>query len=164
MLTDIIGYDSWMKILVRHRAWVGLVMLMAVAIAPKAQVPGASAEGAGLTGSRVFPFANMPERKTANGGESRDVLRGVLATGEVVAVHESMQPAGATPVPLHVIQHSELILVQEGTVGFEHDGTTEKVGPGGVIYVALGTLHRIRNVGNGPAKYFVVQVGGDTRR
>ncbi len=153
-----------MKSVVRHRVWVGVLTLTLMSIAAKAQDSGASAGGAGLTSSRVFPLAAMPERKTANGGESRDVLRGVLATGEVVAVHESMQPAGATPVPMHVIQHSELLLVQEGTVGFEHDGITEKVGAGGVIYVALGTLHRVKNVGDGPAKYFVVQVGGDTKK
>jgi mannose-6-phosphate isomerase-like protein (cupin superfamily) len=110
----------------------------------------------------VFAFDQMAVRKMVNGGESRDVLHGVLATGEVVGVHESMQPAGAVPVVLHTIQHSELIMVQEGTVAFEHDGKSETVGAGGVIYVALGTLHRIKNVGDGPARYFVVQVGGDT--
>jgi mannose-6-phosphate isomerase-like protein (cupin superfamily) len=118
----------------------------------------------GLAQSGVFAFDQMTVRKMVNGGESRDVLHGALATGEVVGVHESMQPVGAVPVVLHTIQHSELIMVQEGTVGFEHDGKTEKVGPGGVIYVALGALHRIKNVGDGPAKYFVVQVGGDTKK
>jgi mannose-6-phosphate isomerase-like protein (cupin superfamily) len=122
------------------------------------------AEGNVLAHSGVFGFDQMMVRKMVNGGESRDVLRGVLASGEVVGVHESMQPAGAVPVVLHTIQHSELIMVQEGTVGFEHDGKTETVGPGGVIYVALGTLHRIKNVGDGPARYFVVQVGGDTKK
>jgi mannose-6-phosphate isomerase-like protein (cupin superfamily) len=122
------------------------------------------AGGNGLARSGVFPFDQMTVRKMVNGGESRDVLHGVLTSGEVVAVHESMQPAGAVPVVLHTIQHSELILVQEGTVAFEHDGKSEPVGAGGVIYVALGTLHRIKNVGDGQAKYFVVQVGGDTKK
>jgi mannose-6-phosphate isomerase-like protein (cupin superfamily) len=124
----------------------------------------APAGGNALAHSGVFGFDQMAVRKSVNGSESRDVVHGVLATGEVVGVHESMQPAGAMPVVLHTIQHSELIMVQEGTVGFEHDGIVDKVGPGGVIYVALGTLHRIKNVGDGPAKYFVVQVGGDTKR
>jgi quercetin dioxygenase-like cupin family protein len=112
----------------------------------------------------VFVLEEMPVRKTANGGESWDVMHGALATGEVVGVHESEQPAGATPVPLHTIQHSELIVVREGTLGFEHDGKVEKVGPGGVIYVAMGTLHRLKNVGDGPAKYVVVAVGGDVKK
>jgi quercetin dioxygenase-like cupin family protein len=141
---------------------VGLLMLAAlggVAGAQTAAVP----EGA-LLESRVFVLEEMPVRKMANGGESRDVVRGALATGEVVGVHESEQPAGATPGAMHAIQHSELIVVREGTVGFEHDGKVERVGPGGVIFVAMGTLHRLKNVGDRPAKYCVMQIGGDTKK
>jgi mannose-6-phosphate isomerase-like protein (cupin superfamily) len=117
-----------------------------------------------LSQSRVFALDQMPVRKMANGGESRDVLRGVLTTGEVVAVHESEQPAETAPNPLHVIQHSEVIVIVQGTVVFEHDGKSDKVGPGGVIFVSPGTQHALRNVGDGTAKYCVVQIGGDTKR
>ncbi len=142
-----------------------VVVAMGCAVAEaQTTVTPAPIAGSGLAQSGVFGFDQMAVRKMANGGESRDVLHGALASGEVVGVHEAMQVAGATPVALHTIQHSELIMVQEGTVGFEHDGKTETVGPGGVIYVALGTLHRIKNVGDGPARYFVVQVGGDSKR
>jgi mannose-6-phosphate isomerase-like protein (cupin superfamily) len=149
----------------KNLAWrVALFMVVAMGFGvAEAQIAAAPA-GNGLAQSGVFAFDQVTVRKMVNGGESRDVLHGVLATGEVVGVRESMQPAGAVPVVLHTIQHSELIMVQEGTVAFEHDGKSETVGPGGVIYVALGTLHRIKNVGDGLAKYFVVQVGGDTRK
>lgn len=100
----------------------------------------------------------------ANGGESRNIVQGVLATGESVALHESMLPAGSVPNPAHRIEHSEFIVVREGTLEFEHDGQVEKVGPGGVIYVAFGTLHRVRNVGDVAAKYVVIAMGGDTAR
>jgi mannose-6-phosphate isomerase-like protein (cupin superfamily) len=143
--------------------WVALLAVTAMgSVRAKAQASAAPASG--LAGSRVFAFDEMTAKKMANGGESRDVLRGALSTGEVVGMHESVQPAGAEPVKLHAIQHSELIMVQEGTVAFEHDGKSEKVGPGGVIYVAFGTMHRVKNVGDGPAKYFVVQIGGDTKK
>ena len=66
-----------------------------------------------------------------------------------LAVHESEQPAGMTPNAPHTIQHTEVTVVLEGTVAFEHDGKSEKVGPGGVIFVASGTLHTVRNVGDG---------------
>jgi mannose-6-phosphate isomerase-like protein (cupin superfamily) len=79
-------------------------------------------------------------------------------------MHESVQPAGAASVALHAIHHSELILIQEGSVLFEHDGKQEKAGPGDMVYVAEGTIHRLTNVGSGPAKYFVVQIGGDTKK
>ena len=117
-----------------------------------------------LSQSCAYPLDQMPVRKMANGGESRDVLRGAISTGEVIGVHESSQPAGMQPNPAHTIQHTEVIVVIQGTLAFEHDGKTEKVGPGGVLYIASGTLHAVRNVGDDTARYCVVQIGGDTRK
>jgi mannose-6-phosphate isomerase-like protein (cupin superfamily) len=106
----------------------------------------------------------MPARKAANGTESRGVPGFTLTTGEVVGMHESTQPPGIAPVPLHPVHHSELILIQEGSMLFEHDGKQEKAGPGDMVYVAEGTTHRMTNIGTGSAKYFVVQIGGDTKK
>jgi mannose-6-phosphate isomerase-like protein (cupin superfamily) len=116
-----------------------------------------------LSNSEVLSPDRLPVATSRNGGKRWDILQGVLETGEAIAVHESLQPADMVPNPPHTIQHSELILVEEGTLLFEYDGRSEKVGPGGVILVALGTRHAARNVGDGPAKYLVVAIGGDTR-
>ena len=128
---------------------------------------GAQSTGAAekaLSQAEVFPFEGMAVRTMANGGESRDVVRGALVTGEAVGVHESVLPVGSVPNPQHVIRHSELIMVREGTVEFEHGEKAERVGAGGVIYVALGTMHTLKNVGDVPAKYFVVAIGGDVKK
>jgi mannose-6-phosphate isomerase-like protein (cupin superfamily) len=156
-----------MKTLIRVVLSLALSATAATGCVAQGQTAAATASPAAdnaLAQSRVFLFDEMVARKTSNGGESRNVFSGQLKTGEAVGVHESVQPAGAAPVALHAIQHSEIILVQEGTVAFEHDGKEEKVGAGGVIYVAFGTVHRVKNVGDAPAKYFVVQVGGDTKK
>jgi mannose-6-phosphate isomerase-like protein (cupin superfamily) len=125
---------------------------------------GARAQSAALTQAKVYAVDSLPATKSANGSESTNVLRGTLVSGESVAVHESVQPVGAAPVALHAIQHSELIVVREGQLEFDHDGASEKAGAGDVIYVALGTVHRVRNVGSVPAKYVVVAIGGDTKK
>ncbi len=117
-----------------------------------------------LSQSRVFDFAAAPVRKLANGGQSHDIVQGVLKTGEAVKVHESMQPQGAAPNPAHAIDHSELIVVQDGTLEYSHDGKVEMAGPGSVIYVAYGTMHQVRNVGRGPVKYAVISIGGDIKQ
>jgi len=117
-----------------------------------------------LSQSKVYVFADAPVRKLANGGESHDMLQGLLKTGEAVKIHESMQPEGAPPNPAHAIDHSEFIIVQEGTLEYLHDGKSELAGPGSVIYVALGTMHQVKNVGKGPAKYAVVSIGGDIKK
>ena len=136
-----------------------------------AAVPGAPAPNAAsstLAVSRAFAYDAMPARRMANGGESRDIVHGTLATGETVNLHESMQVAGAEPNPLHVIRHSEFILVREGELEFQHEDAegkvvAERVGPGGAIYVAYGTRHTLKNVGGVPASYFVVAIGGDAK-
>ena len=116
-----------------------------------------------MSESRVYSWAAMPVVKRANGGESRDVLHGRLETGEAIALHVSVQPGGAAPNPAHRIEHTELILVSAGTLEFAHDGQVETVRAGGVILVAVGTMHAVRNVGEGPATYFVLAIGGDVK-
>jgi mannose-6-phosphate isomerase-like protein (cupin superfamily) len=144
--------------------WLVLSVVAATIGVMKAQTPMAPVGAGVLSQSRVYTVDQMPVRKMANGGESRDVLRGTLTTGEVIGVHESTQPAGMKPNTPHTIQHTEVMVVIEGTLEFEHDGKLDRVGPGGVIFVASGTLHTVRNVGEGPAKYCVVQIGGDTKK
>jgi mannose-6-phosphate isomerase-like protein (cupin superfamily) len=152
-----------MREITRREMCVGLSAVAVAGGVVKAETR-ASPDGAEvLSQSRVYTVDQMPVRKMANGGESRNVLRGTLTTGEVIGVHESQQPAGMTANMPHTIQHTEVMVVIEGTLAFEHDGRSEKVGPGGVIFVAPGTLHTVRNVGEEPAKYCVVQVGGDTK-
>ena len=114
-----------------------------------------------LSRSHIFRPADMPAHKNANGSESWNVLRGRLPTGEQIALHVSMQPAGTPPNPVHRIDHSEIICLREGALDFQHDGTTEHATQGDVLLVAKGTVHGVRNVGTGPAVYFVIAVGGD---
>ena len=117
-----------------------------------------------LATARVFSFDETTAKTAPNGSVGRSIFNGTLATGEAVGVHETMQPAGTAPNPAHRIQHSEVIVVEEGTLEFEHDGKTDRAAAGSIIYVALGTLHTIKNVGGGPARYVVIQIGGDTKK
>jgi mannose-6-phosphate isomerase-like protein (cupin superfamily) len=134
--------------------------------APPASAPPAPVAGT-VGAARAIAFDQMHVRAMANGGESRDIAHGTLATGEVVNLHQSMQAVGTVPNPAHVIQHTEFILVREGELEFQHEVAgqmvSEKVGPGGVLYVAFGTKHALKNVGTVPARYFVVAIGGDAK-
>ncbi len=150
-----------MKKITRREMCAGLPAL--AAITSVAQDQTAAAPNV-LTQARVYTLDQIPPRKMANGGQSRDILRGSLPTGEIINVHESEQPAGTPPNPAHTIQHTELIVVIQGTIVFEHDGKSENAGPGDIIYVAKGTEHAVRNAGQDTAKYCVVQIGGDTRK
>jgi quercetin dioxygenase-like cupin family protein len=139
-----------------------LILACAAGVVSTATISAQQTAPNPLANSRVFAYDDMTAKTAANGAVSRNAFSGTLATGEVIAAHETMQPAGAVPNPAHRIQHSELIVVEEGTLEYMHDGKTERAGAGSIIYVALGTLHAVKNVGDGPAKYVVIQIGGDT--
>jgi len=145
-----------------------VTLLATATVCAQAQTPTQTQtekpEAGAQPASKVFAYDQMPAKKSPNGTESRSTPSFTLVTGEAVGMHESVQPAGAPPVALHAIHHSELILIQEGSMIFEHDGKQEKAAPGDMIYVADGTTHRVTNVGTVPAKYVVVQIGGDTKK
>jgi len=102
-------------------------------------------------------------RPGARGGARRAAGPGGRGPGAAGRAHASVQPAGMVQNPQHKIEHSEIICVMEGTLEFQHGDKAERVGPGGVIFVAFETLHTVKNVGDGVARYVVVAVGGDTK-
>jgi quercetin dioxygenase-like cupin family protein len=89
----------------------------------------------------------------------RPVLKGKLATGESVEVHETTLPPGGAPHPPHRHPHSEMWLIREGTVDITVNNTTTRLGPGSVGFVSSNDEHGIKNVGLTPATYFVVAIG-----
>jgi len=149
----------------RRDVVVGAAAAMAAGVAKaQANMPAtnlASGELAG--GAKVFAMGAIAGVKQANGAERKMVFDGRLATGEAISAHLSAAPPGTPAGAAHVIKHSELIVVMEGTMEFVHDGKTDIAKAGDVMYVAYGTNHQVRNAGDGVARYLVFQMGGDTK-
>jgi mannose-6-phosphate isomerase-like protein (cupin superfamily) len=108
--------------------------------------------------STMYPYDKLPVQ-TSNGAEFRTVLKGKLATGESLEVHETTLPPGGAPHPPHHHQHSEMWLIREGTVELTVNGTRYRLGPGSVGFVHSNDEHGINNLGSAPATYFVVAIG-----
>jgi quercetin dioxygenase-like cupin family protein len=123
--------------------------------------PPGLAGDAVLAKPHAFRFEDLPVVKTGN-GETRAVIRGVLPTGEAVEMHETRLLPGHMPHPPHKHRHSEFMMIREGTLEFDNNGTPERVGPGGVIFATSNIMHGLKNVGDTTANYFVIAIGRET--
>jgi len=110
--------------------------------------------------SFAVKFEELPVTKNKSGdAQYRSIMKGKTPTGERVEAHETVLQPGAAPHAPHVHDHSEFWLVREGTVELTIGAKKYQLGPGGAGFAAGKEEHGIRNVGKGPATYFVVAIG-----
>lgn len=108
--------------------------------------------------SAVLTLENLPVH-SSGGAEIRSVLKGKLATGELLEVHETTLPPGGAPHPPHHHVHSEMWLVREGNVELTIEGKIFQMGAGSAGFVHSNEEHGIKNTGTVAATYFVVAIG-----
>ncbi len=113
--------------------------------------------------SKCYPFGSLtattnPETRN----QARNVLNGQTHAGIPVELHITTLAPGEMPHPAHRHVHEEIIMLQEGELEVTILGESTRIGPGSVAYVRSNDLHGWKNVGNGPAQYFVFAIGKDT--
>jgi len=108
--------------------------------------------------SATFPFENMSVQNSEQ-AQVRKIIKGKTATGEPIEAHETTLLPNGSPHPPHHHLHSEMWLIREGTVELTIHGTSRRLGAGGVGFVHSNEEHGIRNVGAGPATYYVIAIG-----
>jgi quercetin dioxygenase-like cupin family protein len=131
--------------------------LLPALIALPATAPRLSAQEGSLP-SATFDFDKLPLEESGR-AQFRHIMKGKLATGESIEVHESTLPPNGFPHPPHHHAHSEMWLIRQGTVQLTINGTAQIVHAGGLGFVRSNEEHGIKNVGSGPAIYFVVAIG-----
>ena len=108
--------------------------------------------------SAVYPYDSLPVKASAT-STGRAILKGKLATGESIEVHETTLPPGGAPHPPHHHLHTEMWLVREGTIEVTIEGKAHRIGPGSLAFVKSNEEHGITNPTDKPTSYFVVAVG-----
>lgn len=113
--------------------------------------------------SGVYPFDKLPVHK-GQASEMRAILKGRLATGEAIEVHETTLPPHGAPHPPHHHEHSEMWLIREGTLEINIAGKTQSLSAGSAAFVRSNEEHGVKNVSEQPVTYFVVAVGPGAAR
>jgi quercetin dioxygenase-like cupin family protein len=111
---------------------------------------------ADVMGSTVFDWTAMKSEETKV-GSVRHVVQRPTATLDELEIHITTLKPGETPHPPHQHVAEELLIIKEGTVESLVNGQLQRVGPGSVIFQASNQMHSIRNVGETPATYHVIQ-------
>lgn len=118
---------------------------------------------ASILPSKCYAFDELPAKTNpANHMETRDVFRGKTQTGCPLALHISTLPPGQMPHPPHHHVHEEMMLIKEGLLQFTIAGKTCTVKTGAVVYINSNEEHGMKNIGDTPARYFVVEIGAES--
>jgi mannose-6-phosphate isomerase-like protein (cupin superfamily) len=106
-------------------------------------------------GSQVFDWTAMKATPNKT-GEVRTVVRAPTVTLDELEIHiTTLKPGEASHAP-HQHPNEELLIIREGTVEALVAGEHKRIGPGSLIFQASNQLHNIRNVGDVPATYHVI--------
>jgi len=108
-----------------------------------------------ILGPATFDWNEMKATKT-DVGEVRSLFRQPTATLDELEMHVTTLNPGDTSHPPHQHLNEELVIIREGTVETLSGGKWLRLGPGSVIFNASNSLHGLRNVGDTPATYHVI--------
>jgi XRE family transcriptional regulator, regulator of sulfur utilization len=107
--------------------------------------------------SCVFRWEDLKAEPT-KAGARREVFDERTATMDRLECHVTTLNPGEAPHAGHHHPEEELVFIREGTMEIIQNTTTNRVGPGAVIFEASNEYHSLRNVGQTTAMYYVVKL------
>ena len=130
-------------------------MVIALATAVSTAGAFAMADKPSVLGSTTFDW-NSISVKTTEVGSVRQVVNQPTPTLENLEVHITTLNPGKSPHPPHRHPNEEMLIIRQGTLEALINSEWKRVGPGSVIFFASNQLHGVRNVGDDPAIYHVI--------
>jgi quercetin dioxygenase-like cupin family protein len=108
-----------------------------------------------VQGSTLFDWNDLTPSSTGV-GQYRGVMRAKTATLDELEMHVTTLNPGQISHPPHKHPNEELVLIDSGKIEATSNGKTRVLGPGSVIFNASNQLHGVKNVGDTPATYHVI--------
>jgi quercetin dioxygenase-like cupin family protein len=115
----------------------------------------ALAQSGGVLGPAVYDWNAMKVEKT-DVGELRSLVRQPTATLKELEMHITTLNPGIASHPPHKHPNEEIVILRVGTVEVLSAGAWKRIGPGSIVFNASNSEHALRNVGDVPATYFVI--------
>ncbi len=106
--------------------------------------------------STVLDWEKLPVRPTRV-GERRELFDSPTATFNNLEGHVTTLNPGEMPHPPHRQPDEEMIIVKAGTLQVTINEQEQRASAGSVFFFASNDLHGLRNVGPGPATYYVLR-------
>jgi quercetin dioxygenase-like cupin family protein len=138
----------------RRRFAFVLVALLALSL--RAAEPAAPTTPHKLA-STIFHWEQLPVEQKPT-GERREVCDGTTPTLAQFRSHvTTLTPHSPWPAT-EVHPDEELVIIKEGSLEYEINGRKQHAGPGAVILITAGDVHRSHNAGDTPVTYYVFHV------
>jgi len=109
----------------------------------------------GVQESTLFDWNSIPVQQTGI-GQYRQLLRAPTATLDELEIHVTTLNPGQTSHAPHKHPNEEIVVLGSGKLEVFSNGTTKVLGPGSVIFNASNQMHGVKNVGDVPATYHVI--------
>ena len=105
--------------------------------------------------STAWKWQDLAPRKT-DVGELRNVVRQPTRTLDELEMHiTTLNPHTASHKP-HTHPNEEMVILKEGTLQAHVNGKEVVVKAGGVLFYASMQPHGVKNIGDTPATYYVI--------
>ena len=105
--------------------------------------------------SALFEW-NAVTAKQTDVGAVRQFFRSPTVTLDELELHVTTLNPGLSSHPPHKHPNEEIVVLASGKLEVFSNGKTQVLGPGSVIFNASNSPHALRNVGETPATYHVI--------
>ncbi|MCA8902597.1 MAG: cupin domain-containing protein [Hyphomonas sp.] len=126
-----------------------------IASAVAAPPPAEAADALPGDAPTVFAWDDMAFTDT-DVGRRVQLMDQASRTLDQLEIHITTLNAGESSHAPHRHPNEEVVVLMEGTLEAYVNGVTETVGPGSVLVFLSNDWHGVRNVGDGPATYQVI--------